>query len=264
MKVSGNQYGTTPAGHKRALVVTLQLAVMATVLLATGVPAVSAAGFTDVSLESPGSSVPAGETVTVDLVVSNADNGVGAFVADIGIGNPDAASITDIQFHGDPSLSDAVVSSDGNAAHLEAVLMDTSDTGGVTIATVTIHTDAPIETRVDISVDPLADEEGNKYQVSTSGTVLQVTDDDTSDEASTDRSVSPSDIDVDSAQSGERDGPSGSEAPSSVDEVADITDRLPIELPSVDRSIGGLGVAALLAGALLAIAITLIARHRYR
>jgi len=133
-------------------------------VLAVAVPA-SAAGTTAVSLSPSAASVDESNTTTFDVVVENADGGVGAHNFTVSV-DPSVAEITDIQLAGNPSLSDVSFASDNSSVTSASSLADTADTGAVTIATVTVEGTASGTTGVDLTVNALGNESGNDYTVS--------------------------------------------------------------------------------------------------
>lgn len=128
-------------------------------------PPVGAAGSTAVELSPDEATVDIGNTTTFDTVVTNADGGVGAYELTVELGEPDAAQITDVTRLGDPGIGTAEVASDGSSADIEAGLMDTTDTGSVTIARVTVEGEANGTSAIQLAVRALGDEEGASYDV---------------------------------------------------------------------------------------------------
>jgi hypothetical protein len=123
----------------------------------------AAAGTTSVGVSAEATDVAAGETTAVDIVVEDADGGVGAVEATLTLSDPAVASVADVTFHGDPGLTDVSERDDG--VELSAALADTADTGRVTVATVVLSADGAGETAVDVDVESLGDEDGTAYTV---------------------------------------------------------------------------------------------------
>jgi len=136
---------------------------------------------TAVTLNPSNATVMNGETTTYDVVVESTDGGVGAYDFTVTVDNPAVASVTDIELFGNPSdqTKDVTIAEDGSTASAVAALANTSDTGQVTIATVTVTGDAAGETDLSLAVDALGTEAGNSYVVTeANGGTLTVTGDD--------------------------------------------------------------------------------------
>jgi hypothetical protein len=139
---------------------------------------------TAVSLQPAESTVTVGETTTYDVVVDTANGGVGAYDFDITVDDPSVASVTDLEFGGDPSsaTSNATFADDGSSVSVSAALANTSDTGSVTIATATVTGDAPGTSGLSLAVDALGTEEGESYTVTeTTDASITVESDDAGD-----------------------------------------------------------------------------------
>mgnify|MGYP000625108609 CR=1 FL=1 len=121
------------------------------------------AGSTTVRLEPTGASVDEGERRTLSVVVSDADGGVGAVSGSITVVESEHATIEDVEFAGDPGVQD--VGDGGSSIDFEAALMDTAQTGEVTIAEVTVRGQLPGATDLSLSIDSLGDEDGVPYDV---------------------------------------------------------------------------------------------------
>lgn len=151
----------------------LPLLVLLTLVVA--VTAGGAAGSTTVGLTSP-NSVAVSETTTVDVVVADADHGVGAYNVTVALTDPSIARITDVDLKGNPSEKTRLVTiaSDGSSVTILAALMDTEDTGAVTIASVTVRGEHAGATDVDLTVAALGDERGHSYVTESEHTSLTV------------------------------------------------------------------------------------------
>ncbi|MDQ2055084.1 hypothetical protein [Halobellus sp. H-GB7] len=125
------------------------------------------AGSTSVRLSPTTAAINESRTQTFDLVVSDADGGVGAVTATISVGDADVASIDEMELRGDPGAETIDVESDGSEVFVRAALMDTEDTGTVTIGTVTVEGTSEGSSDVDLSVESLGDESGDPYDVGT-------------------------------------------------------------------------------------------------
>ncbi|WP_135855058.1 hypothetical protein [Halorussus salinus] len=120
---------------------------------------------TAVSLSSTSEQVTVGDTTTFEVVVESADDGVGVYTANVTLENPSIASITGVEVAGDPRIKDVNITDDDSSVRIDAALMNTTDTGSVTIATVTVEGDATGNSDVSLSIAELGDEDGNAYTV---------------------------------------------------------------------------------------------------
>jgi hypothetical protein len=145
----------------------LALAVSVAVTVAAPVQFAAAAGTTAVGLSPADSTVQAGSTTTVDVVVESADGGVGAYNIDVSVVDPATATITGIAPGGNPSESttETTVAGDGSNAGVAAALADTDDTGTVTVATITLEGQAAGTADLNLTVNALGDETGAPYTV---------------------------------------------------------------------------------------------------
>lgn len=139
----------------------------------------TAAGSTNVELTPAEVELTDGETQTLEIVVDDADGGVGAVTTTVST-DSDAVEIESATLLGDPGTSDVTVADDGSSATLRGALMNTSDDGSVTVAEVTISASEPGNATLDLSVSALGDEDGDPYDVAatlgSSVTVLDATD----------------------------------------------------------------------------------------
>lgn len=133
------------------------------------------AGATDVELTPASQATGEGQTVTYDVVVTNASGGVGAWEFTASVNNTSAAKITDISLAGSPGQNETSIASDGSSAYAKAALADTDQTGSVTIATITVRGVNEGSAGLSLSVEALGDESGSNYEVgSTLGASLTV------------------------------------------------------------------------------------------
>jgi len=123
----------------------------------------SLAGSTTVQLQPTTTSVDEGGRQTLAVVVTNAQGGVGAISGQISVAESEYAAISDFQFSGDPGLDNVTVTD--SSVEFEGALMDTAQTGSVTVAEVTVNGRLEGETDLTLSVDTLGDENGDPYQV---------------------------------------------------------------------------------------------------
>ena len=135
------------------------------------------AGSTAVRLTPTTSTVSEGDRQTFDIVVSDADGGVGAITTTIAVDDTEIGTITDVSLNGDPGAETVDIADDGSEVFVRAALMDTDDSGSVTVGTVTVEGAGPGTTDIDPSVDSLGNEDGDPYDVGTTpGSSLTVED----------------------------------------------------------------------------------------
>lgn len=157
------------------------LLLVAAVALSAAPADASAASSTGVSVSVPDDSLGPGETTTVELVVTNADGGVGAFNASVSVDGAGAA-VVDAGAVGNAEFERVDVADDGGAARVVAAALDTADTGPVTVATVTIRGTETGTSDLSVGVEVLADEEGRTYTVDgVEGASITVAEDTTED-----------------------------------------------------------------------------------
>ncbi|MFC6836475.1 PKD domain-containing protein [Halomarina ordinaria] len=128
-----------------------------------------------VSLSPAEQTVGVGGSVTYDVVVENADGGVGAVDLVVSVDDASVATIDAIE----PAVStvddEATVAEDGSSASLSAFGMDTADEGAVTVATVTVDAAAVDTTQLSLDVTALGTEDGEDVTVTdTAGATLVV------------------------------------------------------------------------------------------
>jgi hypothetical protein len=150
------------------------LTVMVLLLAAVAVPA-AAAGRTDVRLVADTDEVPVDGTTTVAVVVMDAEGGVGAYNLTVSL-EADHARITNASAAGGAGFQRNDIADDGSSVRMVAALLNTTDTGSVTIATVTIEGTAEGRSDLSLAVPELGDEEGRAYTVAdTTGVSVDVT-----------------------------------------------------------------------------------------
>lgn len=123
----------------------------------------SAAGSTDISLNPAEETTEVGQTTTFDIVVENAQGGVGAFSGSVALENTNAANIVDAEVLGNPDFLN--ISGDGDEISMVAAGMNTGDTGSVTVARVTIKGVNGGDTGVNLKMNALGDEAGESYTI---------------------------------------------------------------------------------------------------
>lgn len=127
----------------------------------------AAAGSTSVRLSPTTATINESRTQTFDVVVSDADGGVGAITATVAVDDTEIGTITDMSLNGDPGAETIDIADDGSEVFVRAALMDTDDSGSVTVGTVTVEGAGPGTTDIDPTVDSLGDEDGDPYDVGT-------------------------------------------------------------------------------------------------
>ncbi|MFC5136488.1 MULTISPECIES: hypothetical protein [Haloferacaceae] len=178
---------------------------------------------TAVSLEPGSAAVDEGGTTTYEVVVADADGGVGAYDFTVDVEDSSVASITDVTAEGDPSdqTTDVSIAADGSSASVLAALADTNDTGSVTIATVTVSGDAEGTSDIGLSVEALGTEGGESYTVTeTTGASITVeaADDDDDDDDSPTPEPAPADFQVSNLNA-----PDNATQGDAIDVSADVT-----------------------------------------
>ncbi|WP_336023213.1 PKD domain-containing protein [Halobellus salinisoli] len=128
---------------------------------------------TAVSLSPDDELVAVNGSTTFDVVVENADGGVGAY--SLGVSVDDTSTATISEMSADGPLSDVQVAGDGSSASADVALLDTDDTGSVTVATVTVDGESDGATDLALDVSSLGTESGEPYEVTeTNGASLSV------------------------------------------------------------------------------------------
>ncbi|WP_280536828.1 HVO_2072 family ArtA-dependent S-layer glycoprotein [Halopenitus sp. POP-27] len=125
---------------------------------------VSAAGNTNVELQPSENSASSG-TVEYDLVLTNADGGVGAFDAiNVTVADTNAATIDSIS--SDIGAAETSTSGDDQASVNVQFGADTANTGAVTLATITVQAGSSGSTDLNVDVTgDISDESGQLYTI---------------------------------------------------------------------------------------------------
>ena len=128
----------------------LSLLLAAVVAFSATVGFAGAAATTDlnVSITDNDNTIASGETTTVEIVVANADGGVGSASYGIELGSPSVAKITAADIAGSPVEPD--ISQDGSSADVRYFQANTQDSGEVVILTVTLEATESGSTSLDI------------------------------------------------------------------------------------------------------------------
>jgi hypothetical protein len=122
-------------------------------------------GSTTVSLSPEDDLLGVNQTGAYDIVVDPAAGGVGAYSITVSLSDSSVGTITDVELAGDGSLSDVQMAEDGSSVTIEAVLVDTNDTGAVTLGTISVQGIAEGETDLVLDVETLGTESGEAYDV---------------------------------------------------------------------------------------------------
>jgi PGF-CTERM protein len=131
-----------------------------------------AAGDTVVSVTPQESSVDVGESTTINVTVDTADNGIGAY--NITVETNGVATIQDVTLAGNPGFEEVTSNDSNTSVGVRAAVTDTTNTGKVTIVSVTLQGERAGETPVELTITELGDEDGEPYNV-TSGQDGQLT-----------------------------------------------------------------------------------------
>jgi hypothetical protein len=132
-----------------------------------GPPPVAPEGVT-VSLEGEDADgeISVGQSTTFDVVVSGVDGGVGAFAVTVDTSDTSVATVTDAAVVA-PGSSDDLATTEvdvtNSTATMEAALLDTEDTGNVTVGTVTLTGQSTGAAGVGLTVQALGNESGSSY-----------------------------------------------------------------------------------------------------
>jgi hypothetical protein len=136
---------------------------------------------TTVSLQPVDQTTAVGVDTTYEVVVDNAQGGVGAAEIRVAIDNTTTAAITDGDVVSESATKEIEIATDGSYADIEYALADTANTGSVVVATVTVEGSSA--GTANLSVVPsngnnavlVFDETGQGYTVTdTSGAGLEV------------------------------------------------------------------------------------------
>ncbi|RLM53931.1 hypothetical protein DVK02_10925 [Halobellus sp. Atlit-31R] len=98
-----------------------------------------------------------------DVVVENATDGVGAYNVTVSVGESSGARITGFDAHESAGLTDVTTAENGTRVVARVALMDTADSGRVTIGSVTLGGAAADAADPTLAVHALGDEDGDPY-----------------------------------------------------------------------------------------------------
>lgn len=125
---------------------------------------------TNVSLSPESSEISSGQTQTYDVVVGSADGGVGAYNTTVSLENVSVASITNVSFAGSPELINVSYAADNSSVTVSAALSDTTDTGRVSIASITVEAEDAGSSELSVYTRSLGTENGTSYNITTQNT----------------------------------------------------------------------------------------------
>ncbi len=250
---------------KRILVTAVAGLVLAGAL---SVGTTAAATTTTVGLEPATQTVDAGDTTTIDIVVTTADDGVGAYNLTVALGNPDVAQLTSVSIPGEPAFDEVTYTDSGDRVQMRVVGLDTQDTGAVSIATLTVQ--ATGETTLSLDVAAVGDEEGNAYTISdTTAGQIDITSasserpsdgDDTAPPSEETEQSPPQNVSNESAESGQSPDSqrNNTDSPTDTDQpTPDTNESSETDTEAADRPVPGFGRGV----AVLAIVSVAIARR---
>lgn len=152
-----------------AIVLTVSI-VMGSLSMLTGIAA--AAGTTDLVVSQSTDTVEPGESVTVEVAVSNADGGVGSADFRIELSDPSVGTITDLTVGNSPGRDESSIDTDGDGANIKYAFDDTQDTGSITIISLSVEADSSGTTSIDVAPNSngnrvISDELGETYTLQT-------------------------------------------------------------------------------------------------
>jgi len=155
----------------------LALLVAGMVVLSTTAGLATAATTTDltVSITDDDDTIAPGETTTVQIAVTNVDDGVGAGELGIELSDPGVAAITDVSVLNAPGSTDNAVVGGGQSADVKYAFASGADDDGVVIVEATLQAAAEGSTTIEIVQNSqtgnlvLFDENGAGYTLDTVG-----------------------------------------------------------------------------------------------
>lgn len=132
----------------------------------------------DVTLRTADSKVTVNGKTTVDVVVQNAQNGIGAFATELTIETSESATITNFEYNQDPQFPNSELGAQNNSLRLSAGMGGNVYTPAneTTIATVTVRGDSATQIQLALGSDTRIDDiDSNSYELgSLSGTSFDV------------------------------------------------------------------------------------------
>jgi len=104
-------------------------------------------------------------TVTYEVVLTDAYGGVGAVEGTISVENATVGTVTNVSVLGGDGYKTVNITDGGASVYFDGALLNTTDRGGATIATVTVQGATPGQTTFDLSIDAVGNESGAEYNV---------------------------------------------------------------------------------------------------
>jgi outer membrane protein assembly factor BamB len=123
---------------------------------------------TNVSLVPGETTVHPGEETEFTLVVENATEGIGSYTATIETKTPDTVAITAVQLAAGTEADAVSIAENNSVATIDTTGLNVSDTGTVSLATITVEGTAPGAAGLNLSVSALSGEAGDDYRVTDS------------------------------------------------------------------------------------------------
>lgn len=127
-----------------------------------------------VSLRPTTSGVSAGDNTTVDIVIDDADGGIDSFDATVNVSNTSVAAIQNATFVAGGSNATTTITTTNESVHFNASQLETTQSGSVTIATVTLSGVSTGATDLTVSVESMTNSTGANYSIDETGTTLNV------------------------------------------------------------------------------------------
>ncbi|RDZ63816.1 hypothetical protein C5B90_11860 [Haloferax sp. Atlit-12N] len=151
---------------RQALVVPLGLLVLVSFgLAAAPVGGVTAQNDVSVAVTPASQDAAVGSTTTYDLVVRDLDGGgVGAVDVTVRV-DESVATVSNASFVPDPGLNEVTYDDRRSQVRLYGALIDTSQSGPITIATVTVESSANGTTPIGVDVTDVGSEAGVSYRI---------------------------------------------------------------------------------------------------
>jgi hypothetical protein len=144
-------------------------------ILAGAAGTATGAGETTVSLAPATDEITTGSTTTLDIVVENASDGVGAVNATISLSTEGVATISDVSLDDSAIAVDVAMNAANTSATVTGYGLNTSDSGQIVVGTVSLQGESTGDADVTLQMNALGDESGIDYSVtSTTGTSLSV------------------------------------------------------------------------------------------
>jgi hypothetical protein len=174
--------------HSPSDVVALGLAVL--VVASASVAAAGTAASPTLSASSATTTVD--DETTVNVTVSEVPDGLSGFNVTLEIADADVGSVVDASINDEMGLKETTVVDDGAGVRLKAVDVDDvvqSGDGPVTLATVTLRGDATGSSALQIDVDQVDDDDGNRIEPALGDASLTVDDGSTEQPTQTETST---------------------------------------------------------------------------